>query len=329
MAWRPRRACSGGRVDSRHPHAALARDVATRPDGFLGAGPARRSIDMRRGVVALRYRGIGETGPAQGTNDAVDLAELEAQLEVVAAAGGAMDPRRATTGDSGIVLTFDGAERSIATEALPRLARRGWVAALFVPTASIGRPGHLSAAELKRVRGAGWLVGSLGDTGRPLAALPPGELREEIARSSARLAKLLGERPAHLAFPGGRSTPPLEEEARAAGFTTLWSGSPGVNAAMLPRGPLRRTAVRRGEPLARFEKLVRGDPLAHAADRLDDAVRRAVGEARYDALAGRVLAALGRRRQPAIAASTSVGASTRTRSAGASPTRKPRDPPFT
>lgn len=246
------------------------------------------------------YHGVGEAAdPAEGARYTVRAAELDAQLEAIAAAGGAMDPRRATTGDSGIVLTFDDGERTVLTEALPRLARRGWVGALFVTTGWLGRPGYLAAADLAAFRAAGWLVGAHGDTHRFLPTLPLDELRAELSRSRARLAEALGAPPAHLAFPGGRSSPRVEEEARALGFTTLWSSTPGVNAAMLPRGPLRRTAVRRGEPLARFEKLVRGDALAHAADRLDgavrDAVRRALGDDRYHAVTGRVLAALGRR----------------------------------
>jgi peptidoglycan/xylan/chitin deacetylase (PgdA/CDA1 family) len=289
---------------------------------------------MSRGVVALTYHGFGEAAdPGAGARAAIPLAELEAQLEVIAAAGGAMDPRRATTGDSGIVLTFDDGERSVLTEALPRLARRGWVGAVFVTTGWIGRLGYLTAADLKRLRRAGWLVGAHGETHRALPALPPDELRGELLRSRARLARLLGDAPAHLAFPRGRTSPFVEDEARAAGFTTLWSSTPGMNAARLPRGPLRRIAVRPGEPLARFERLVRGDRLAHHALRLDgavrDAARRVLGAERCEALGARVLAVFFPGRQPAIATSTSAGARTRTRSAGARPTRKPRDPPFT
>lgn len=166
-------------------------------------------------------------------------------------------------------------------------------------TGWLGRPGYLAPAGVKAVRRAGWLVGSHGDTHRFLSTLPTGELRAELARSRDRLAKLLGEPPTHLAFPGGRSSPRVEEEARALGFTTTWSSSPGVNAALLPDGALRRTAIRRGESPARFARLVRGDPLTHAADRLDGAVRgavrRALGDERYHAMTGRLLSAIGRR----------------------------------
>jgi len=255
---------------------------------------------MRNGVVALMYHGIGEPAdPTQGARYTVALAELDAQLEAIAAAGGAMDPRRATSGDSGVVLTFDDGERSVLTEALPRLARRGWVGALFVTTSWLGRPGYLAPAELKVFRRAGWVVGSHGDTHRFLSTLAPDELHEELARSRARLAKLLGDPPSHISFPGGRTSPRVVDEARAQGFTTFWASAPGVNAALLSCGPLRRTAIRRGEPAWRFARLVRGDPFAHAADRLDGAVRgvvrRALGDGRYEAVTGRVLDALGRR----------------------------------
>lgn len=294
------------------------------------------------GVIALLYHGVGEPAePGEGSRWTVTLAELEAQLDAVAEAGGAMDPRRATTGDSGVVITFDGGGRSVLAEAVPRLARRGWVGALFVTTDRLGRAGWVSPEEARAMRAAGWLVGARGHTGRPLPDLTASQLRDELTRARERIAEALGKPPAHLALPGGRSSPRVEDEARALGFTTLWSSSPGVNAAMLPRGPLRRTAIRRGEPLDRFRRIVRGDPLTHAAGRIDgavrDAARRALGEARwegvvrprYDALSGLLLGALERARHLSRATSTGVAESSDARARGATPTRNPRDPPFT
>jgi peptidoglycan/xylan/chitin deacetylase (PgdA/CDA1 family) len=254
---------------------------------------------MPSGMVALMYHGVGEPAdPAEGTRYTVTAAELEAQLEAIAAAGGALDPRRAAAGEPGVVLTFDDGERSVLTEVLPRLAARGWTGLLFVTTAWLGRPGYLAPAEVERFHRAGWVVGSHGDTHRFLSTLAPAELRAELTRSRERLAALCGTAPAHLSFPGGRTSPRVEEQARALGFTTCWSSTPGVNAPGA-RGPLRRTAIRRGEDPRRFARLARRDPVVHAADRLDGAVRAAVrsvlGDGRYHAMTGRVLSALGRR----------------------------------
>jgi peptidoglycan/xylan/chitin deacetylase (PgdA/CDA1 family) len=312
------------------------------PQARLSRGGPRAQIPRMHGVVALLYHGVGEPAdPAEGTRWTVTPSELEAQLEAIAVEGGAMDPRRATTGDSGIAITFDGGERSVLAEALPRLARRGWVGALFVTTARLGQPGLLAPDEVRAIRAAGWLVGARGHTGRPLAPLGPATLRDELARSRDALGAALGSPPAHLALPAGRSSPRVEDEARALGFTTLWSSSPGVNAAMLPRGALRRTAIRRGEPLDRFRRIVRGDRLTHAAGRLDGAARelarRALGDARWDGLvrprweaaSDRLLLALERARHLAMAASTGVAASSDASARGSTPTRNPRDPPFT
>jgi peptidoglycan/xylan/chitin deacetylase (PgdA/CDA1 family) len=251
-------------------------------------------------VVALMYHGVGEPADvAEGKRYTVRVEDLEAQLEVVEGLGGVLDPRRVGLGEGGIVLTFDDGERTVLTEVLPRLARRGWVAALFVTTAWIGRPGYLSAAELVAIRRAGWTVGSHGDTHRILSTLPEPELRAELSRSAERLAEVVGEWPTHLAFPGGRTSPLVEHTARAVGFTTLWSSSPGVNSALLPGAPFRRTAIRRGLELARFRRLARGETVAHVTDQLDvalrDAVKRAIGDELYHAMTGSILAALGRR----------------------------------
>ncbi len=257
-------------------------------------------VRMNAHVVALMYHGIGEPADAaEGSRYTVRVEELEAQLDAVAEVGGVLDPRRAGLGEGGIVFTFDDGERTVLTEAMPRMARRGWRGALFMTTAWLGLPGYLAPADLVRLRGAGWVVGSHGDTHRFLSTLPEPELRAELARSRDRLAEILGEAPAHLAFPGGRTSPLVEHTARALGFTSLWSSSPGMNSALLPGAPFRRTAIRRGLDLGRFRRLVRGDALAHAADQVDMALRgalkRAIGDERYHAVTGRLLGALGRR----------------------------------
>jgi peptidoglycan/xylan/chitin deacetylase (PgdA/CDA1 family) len=247
------------------------------------------------------YHGIGAPAdPAEGARYTVTPGEFEAQLDALAALGvPVLDPRRAGLGEGGVVLTFDDGERSVLVEALPRMAARGWVGALFVTTAWLGRAGYLAPEEVPAFRRAGWIVGSHGHTHRFLSTLLPAELRDELLRSRDRLAELLGERPAHLAFPGGRTSPLVEGTARSLGFTTLWSSDPGVNGALLPNAPFRRTAIRRGLSLPLFRRIARGDGAAHGALRLDAAlragVRRTLGDERYHALTGRVLAAIGRR----------------------------------
>jgi peptidoglycan/xylan/chitin deacetylase (PgdA/CDA1 family) len=251
------------------------------------------------GVVALMYHGIGAPAdPREGARYTVSVQELEAQLDVLERHAEVVDPAQRAA-RSGVAITFDDGERTVLTEALPRLARARMRAALFMTTGWIGRPGYLDADDLRALVRAGWLVGSHGHTHRFLTTLPAAELADELRRSRDLLADLVGAPPADLALPGGRSSPEVLEAARAAGYERLWTSEPGVNASLAAGAPLRRTAVRRGDPIGRFERLVCASPVAHLADRVNvackSAVRQALGDDRYHAFTGRLLASLGRR----------------------------------
>jgi peptidoglycan/xylan/chitin deacetylase (PgdA/CDA1 family) len=149
------------------------------------------------------------------------------------------------------------------------------------------------------LRAAGWLIGSHGHTHRFLNRLSVNELDDELTRSRDVLGALFGSAPSHLAFPGGRTSRRVELQARAVGFSTLWSSRPGLNACRLTQEPLRRTAVRRGMGRQLFGRLICGDALAHGVDELRDealsVARNALGEERYHQLAGSILRTLRRR----------------------------------
>lgn len=254
---------------------------------------------MAGGVVALMYHGIGEPAdPREGARYTVTVRELESQLGVLARRGSIVDPRLRSVA-TGVAITFDDGEHTVLTEALPRLERLGARAALFMTTAWIGRPGYLDRHGLLAIREAGWLIGSHGHTHRFLTTLAPAELELELRRSSEILAGILGEAPQDLAFPGGRTSSAVERAAAAAGYARLWSSTPGRNRSLAAGAALRRTAVRRGDDLQRFERLVSGSAVAHLGDRVNvackTAVRQALGDDRYHAFTGRLLAGLGRR----------------------------------
>lgn len=252
-----------------------------------------------RGVIALMYHGVGAAAdPAEGERYTVTAEAFDAQLALLERHH-ALRSVRDGAGGGGVVLTFDDGERSVVTEALPRLARRGATAAAFIVTGWIGRRGYVDAADVRALHGAGWLVGGHGHSHRFLTTLSARDLDAELRRCRDALAEVTGERPTHLAFPGGRTSPLVEAAARAAGFTTLWSSVPGVNRALGGDRPVRRIAVRRGDGLGRFGRLARRDALALAAERasvaMRDVARQALGDERYHTFTARLLAAMGRR----------------------------------
>lgn len=247
------------------------------------------------------YHGIGEPAdPAEGARYTVTVPEFERQLEEVAKSSVVvLAPFRIADGSCGLLFTFDDGEASVARHALPRLDRRGHRGALFMTTAWLGRRGFLDAVAIRELDAAGWLIGSHGHTHRFLNTLRADELRDELRRSRDELADILGYPPRHLSFPGGRTSPEVETVARELGFSTLWSSIPGVNRFGYQHQPIRRTAVRRGESIERFRRLVHGDPVTHALEgataRFRGLVRKAVGDERYHGVTGQVLAAFGRR----------------------------------
>ena len=247
------------------------------------------------------YHGIGEPAdPAEGARYTVTVPDFDRQLdEVDASSVVVLAPDRIADGSCGVVFTFDDGEASVARCALPKLARRGHRGALFMTTGWLGRHGYLDAAALRELHAAGWLIGSHGHTHRFLTTLDPSELRNELRRSRDELANLLGFVPRHLSFPGGRTSPQVEATARELGFSTFWSSVPGINRRGYRKQPIRRTVVRRGDPIERFRKLVHGDPVAHALDEVmargRGLVRKLLGDERYHGVTGEVLAAFDKR----------------------------------
>lgn len=250
--------------------------------------------------VALMYHGVGEpAAAAEGARYTVTVPELERQLSLLDEARvRVLAPDGVEEHDGpAVALTFDDGEQSVLSSALPRLAGRGHRATLFMTTAWIGRPGFLSAAGLRELRDAGWRIGAHGHTHRFLSTLPAAELGDELRRSRDLLGEHLGEAPVELSFPGGRSSPLVEEVARSLGFRRFWSSRPGVNRA--GERDVRRIAVRRGEDPGRFRKLVEGRRLTHLAEAAvmssRGLARGLFGEDRYHRLTAAVLGALGRR----------------------------------
>jgi peptidoglycan/xylan/chitin deacetylase (PgdA/CDA1 family) len=151
-----------------------------------------------------------------------------------------------------VLITFDDGYRDTLRHAAPALARRGYPAVVFVPTAFLdgGEPlpherrlaarglvnPTVDAGQLAELEAAGVRVESHGVSHRPLAALAPEEAARELADSKARLEELLGRPVRAYAFAKGSRADYRPEDVarvRAAGydlaFTTV-SGGNGPNA---------------------------------------------------------------------------------------------------
>lgn len=173
------------------------------------------------GVPVVTYHALGE-GPAPLWTP---LSRFEAELAAFARAGyravplgevvdrlryGEAPPERA------VAITFDDGYRSVVTEALPRLADRGWTATVFLVSGACGgtsrwpgQPASVAEARLldweeaTALTEAGWELGSHGVTHAPLTRLSDAAVEEEIAGSIGAIGERTGAVARLLAYPYG------------------------------------------------------------------------------------------------------------------------------
>jgi len=140
-----------------------------------------------------------------------------------------------------VAITFDDAFRSVAENALPELGKHSFHATIFVPVSWLGQtPGWtmdpvetgsvtelseivMSAEQLSCLSRSLVSLGSHTLTHPCLPELEPDRARQEVERSRAILAELIGRDVVELAFPYGAHSETTVAMCRAALYETLYS----------------------------------------------------------------------------------------------------------
>ncbi|MDQ2982471.1 MAG: polysaccharide deacetylase family protein [Actinomycetota bacterium] len=198
-----------------------------------------RPAPRRSGLLVLAYHAISSSWKDPL---AVTPETFRKQLRSLAAAGyrGVTFSEAATSTSTRrrVAVTFDDAFASAAEHAPAVLGELGWPATVFVPTApvegrqpmrwlgGVDRPRdddvHLTPmtwAEVERLTGAGWEVGSHTRTHRRLSELPDAEVNEELERSRQELEERVG--PCRsISYPWGEVSPRVVAAAQRAGYST-------------------------------------------------------------------------------------------------------------
>ena len=139
-----------------------------------------------------------------------------------------------------IAITFDDAYVSVANNALPELATRGFHSTIFVPTGPLGRsppwsmeegsPDSLetimSAEQIAKLPSLLVTVGSHSRTHPRLSRLALNDAREEIESSRAKLQRLTTQDVRLFAFPYGDHNASTVELCRMAGYEAVFSTMP-------------------------------------------------------------------------------------------------------
>lgn len=191
----------------------------------------------RQQLVILYYHGVPDRFRSRFARQ---MCELQSKARVLPASyhGRLPDDRPS------IAITFDDAYQSVAKNALPELADRGFHATIFVPTAVLGkRPDWtmedgspdseevvMSAERIASLSSSLVSLGSHTCTHPRLSRIDPIKALEEIAGSRAALEKLTAREIRSIAFPYGDYNSSVVELCRAAGYDCAFSTIPrGVN----------------------------------------------------------------------------------------------------
>ena len=159
-------------------------------------------------------------------------ASFEQHLEQIAQSP--LDPALVSTVDLSapgrhVLLTFDDGGRS-ALHAADALSERGWRGHFFVVTGLIGNRTFLGKDDIRRLHGAGHMIGSHSETHPDIfRELPVWRMQEEWQESASRLADLLGVPCRSASVPGGEISEAVLESAAVAGFDFLFTVEPELN----------------------------------------------------------------------------------------------------
>ena len=192
-------------------------------------------------IPVLVYHKIAEPSDHDAhPNTCVTPANFEGQMKLLALMGyKTADPGEylkvrlglaANLPEKPVLITFDDAFESVLTCALPVLEKNGFGAALFMVSSGFGRGAFwdgepddspnrlLDPAGLKKLRDAGWVIGSHGVSHRNFKDLDGPALAWEAVRSKTELEAALGSKVSWFAYPYGVYSPPAKRALAEAGY---------------------------------------------------------------------------------------------------------------
>jgi peptidoglycan/xylan/chitin deacetylase (PgdA/CDA1 family) len=190
-----------------------------------------------------------------------------------------------------VVITFDDGCETDLTVAVPALQEFGFHAIFYVVSGFFGRPGYLSARQVREISARGFEVGCHSRTHANLCKLDPKRLHEEVAIAKADIEQAIGREVRHFSCPGGFWSPQIAETVCSAGFASLATSRIGLNSSLSDPYQLARIAMYRGVDLAQFDKICRGSGLflRRGVQSLLKGAKALLGDSRYLRVRSRIL----------------------------------------
>jgi peptidoglycan/xylan/chitin deacetylase (PgdA/CDA1 family) len=208
-----------------------------------------RTLQLRGGrsddVLNLCFHGIGAPGrelePGE-ENYWIGPAQFEELLDVIVRF-------------PSVRISFDDGNASDAELALPALQRHNLTATFFILSGRLGRPGSLTAADVRGLVQADMTVGSHGARHRPWRTMSARELHAELAGARQAIAEAAGQPVDQVACPLGSYDRRVLTAIRRHGFSRVYTsdGLPASSNAWLQA----RYSVRATDTPADIERRAR------------------------------------------------------------------------
>ena len=174
----------------------------------------------------LLYHGIDDGRGSARPMDAVDR-EYVLDLERFTAHVQYLSAKPSTSVRT--VVSFDDGDVSGYTMAAPILERHGLRGEFFIVTQWIGRPGFMTADQLRELVRRGHGVHSHSRTHPRLTALTPSQIEDELKGSKDDLEAALGQVVTQFSIPGGAYDDRVVEIAKRAGYEQVLNSVEGYN----------------------------------------------------------------------------------------------------
>jgi peptidoglycan/xylan/chitin deacetylase (PgdA/CDA1 family) len=218
-----------------------------------------------RGVPVLMYHAVNDSNPRSiiARNLTLPSARFEAQLRYLArrriptlTAGELVSALERGEHPGGVVLTFDDGYADAATVVLPLLQRYRARATFFINSGSVGRPNHVTWAQLRTMRAAGMEIGAHGVRHLDLTTLDRTGQLYEAGHCLEKLAQYTGARPVTYAYASGAYNATTLEVMRTLGLRSGWTERFGAVHDVRNPYEMPRLRVSRDTELEGFAALV-------------------------------------------------------------------------
>ncbi len=192
-----------------------------------------------------------------------------------------------------VIISFDDGHSSDVSIALPLLKEYGFSAEFFFTTDWIGQEGYVNEEGIRTLRKAGMGIGSHGVSHQFFNDFSFDQAREEISRSTASLADIIGESVDRFSAPGGRLPDQLQELVELCELSYVCTSE--IDTCNEKNYPLDipRIAIRQDTTIELFAKIVNADPAYYRRHQFRKSalvlLRTLMGNQRYMAMREKLL----------------------------------------